>query len=305
MIADFLRKYAKQLGWVVLPVLLALAGCGKQPPRAAEFPAPAVNGDEVAFATSSPQLESIAVEPARPRTVAIKHLTGRLYWDDDVTVRIFTPVAGRAMKVLADLGQAVTNNAPLLEIDSPDYGQALSAARTAVANLDAADKANARAQDVFTHGGIAQKDVEAAAAAYYAALAERDRAEAVLANYGGSDRGTNEFYWLRTPLAGVVVDKNINPGQELRADMMLGNVPQIFNSLFTVSDPTKLWLQLDVPETDLSALAPGQKVAVHSPARPLPAPSSALATLWTPPPAPSKSAAWSPTPTAASRRKCT
>lgn len=220
------------------------------------------------FAAGSPQLDSLAVETSQPRTVAIRHLIGRLYWNDDVTVRIFTPVGGRVSAVLADIGQTVSIGASLAEIDSPDFGQALAAARTAVANLAAADKANTRTKDLFAHGAAAQKDVEAAEAAYVAALAERDRAEGVLANYGGSDRGTNEFYRLRTPLAGVLVDKNVNPGQELRPDMMLGNVAQVFNPLFTVSDPTKLWLQVDVSEGDLPSLEIGQRIHISSKAFP-------------------------------------
>ncbi|HUC85767.1 MAG TPA: efflux RND transporter periplasmic adaptor subunit [Candidatus Acidoferrales bacterium] len=265
---DSLEKQASRAGIILLPLLLALAGCGQESPPTAEIPAPKVAGDQVQFASASPQLDSISVDEARARTIAVRHLTGRLYWDDDVTVRVFTPVAGRVTRVLAELGRAVTNGAPLLEIDSPDFGQALSAARTAVANLVAMDKANVRTRELFAHGAAAQKDVEAAEAAYVAALAERDRAEAVLANYGGSDKSTNEIYLLRSPLGGVVVDKSVNPGQELRADMMLGNVPQTFNSLFTVSDPTRLWLQLDVPEMELPVLAVGQRLTIHCEAFP-------------------------------------
>ena len=253
---------------IVLKLLVAswtaasLFGC--KPAETTEAPPePKVTGDEVTFPANSPQLDSIVSETAQPRTVAIHHLTGRLYWNDDVTVRIFTPVGGRISKILADIGQSVSSGAALAEIDSPDFCQALATARTAVANLAAADKANTRTKELFAHGAAAQKDVEAAEAAYVAALAERDRAEAVLANYGGSDSGTNEFYLLRSPLAGTVVDKNINPGQELRADMMLGNVPQTFNPLFTVSDPTKLWLQVDVPEGDLQSLELGQTLHVR------------------------------------------
>ena len=231
-------------------------------------PAPAVKDGEVTFAAGSPQMDSIAVETAEPRTVAVRHLSGRLYWDDEVTVKIFTPVGGRVSTVLKDLGQTVSAGDALTEIDSPDFGQALAAARTAIANLAAADKENTRTKELYAHGAAAQKDVEAAEAAYQAALAERDRSEAVLANYGGSDRSTNELYRLRSPLAGTVVDKNINPGQELRPDMMLGNVPQTYNPLFTVSDPTKLWLQVDVPEGGLAWLEKGQTLTVFSRAFP-------------------------------------
>ena len=258
------RKIRLPAGALCLLAAFALAGCTKkEAPVADDSSAPKVSGDEVTFAAGSPQLDSLTVETAQPRTVAVRHLTGRLYWNDDVTVRIFTPVGGRVSAVLADIGQTVSTGASLAEIDSPDFGQALAAARTAAGNLAAAEKAFNRSKELFAHGAVAQQDVESAEAADTAALAERDRAEGVLANYGGSDRGTNEFYLLRSPLAGTVVDKNINPGQELRPDMMLGNVPQTFNPLFTVSDPTKLWLQVDVAEADLPSLEPGQPLRLR------------------------------------------
>ena len=216
------------------------------------------------FPANAPQLASIKVEAAQPRTLALTHLTGRLYWNDDRTVRVFTPVAGRVIAIRADLGDVLAPGAPLAEIDSPDFSQALANARTAAANLAAADKAFTRSKDLLQHGAAAQKDVEAAEAAYVAALAERDRAESVLANYGGSDRSTNSVYILRSPLGGVLVEKNINPGQELRADLMLANAPNLFAPMFVISDPSLLWLQLDVAGAGHGLRAARPPLRVHA-----------------------------------------
>jgi len=263
------RHWLRWFGPLGVAAALLLAGCGKPPVTEVEDPpAATVKGDTVSFATNAPQLVSISVEPARPRTMAVTHVTGRLYWDGDTTVGVFTPVAGRVVSLLADLGQPVTAGTPLAVIDSPDFAQALANARTAVANLAAADKANTRTKELFAHGAAAAKDVEAAEAAYQAALAERDRAESVLANYGGSDAGTNSIYTLRSPIAGTLVDKNINPGQELRADLMLANAPNLFAPSFTVSDPSKLWLQVDVSESDLPALQKGEALQITTRAFP-------------------------------------
>jgi cobalt-zinc-cadmium efflux system membrane fusion protein len=177
---------------------------------------------------------------------------------------VFTPVSGRVTAIRADLGDTITAGAPLAEIDSPDFSQALANARTAAGNLAAADRAFTRSKELLQHQAAAQKDVEAAQAAYVAAVAERDRAESVLANYGGSDQSTNSIYILRSHLAGVLVEKNINPGQELRADLMLANAPNLFAPNFVVSDPAQLWLQLDVAEGDLAALQPGQQLRVYA-----------------------------------------
>jgi cobalt-zinc-cadmium efflux system membrane fusion protein len=255
--------------WLSLLAAVGVLGCSRgKPVTVAALPEAKVEGDKVAFVTNAPQLAAIGVQPAQPRTLAVTHVTGRLYWNDDATVRVFTPVAGRVTAVRADLGQPLSAGSPLAEIDSPDFAQALANARTAVGNLAAADKAFSRSQELLAHGAAAAKDVEAAQAAYVAALAERDRAEAVLANYGGSDKSSNSVYILRSPLAGLLVEKNINPGQELRADLMLANAPNLFAPNFVVSDPARLWLQVDVAESDLSSLKAGQALQVSSPAFP-------------------------------------
>ncbi len=251
--------------WLTALVLAVVLGCGKEKPVTfARPPDPKVDGQKVVFLTNAPQLASISVQTVQPRTNAVTHVTGRLYWNDDATVRVFTPVAGRVTSIRVDLGAPIAAGTPLAEIDSPDFAQALANARTAVGILAAADKAYTRSKDLLEHGAAAVKDVEAAQAAYVAALAERDRAEAVLANYGGSDKSTNAVYILRSPIAGVLVDKNINPGQELRADLMLANAPNLFAPSFVVSDPSKLWLQLDVAESDLLYLQPGQILQISS-----------------------------------------
>jgi len=264
-------KAIRMIKWVCLLAIMGLLGCGKEKAGpVAELPGPTVDSDKatVTFATNAPELASISVQAAQPRTFTVTHVTGRLYWDDDATVRVFTPVAGRVIAIRADLGQSLTNGSPLAEIDSPDFNQALANARTAVGSLAAAEKAYTRSQELLQHGAAAQKDVEAAQAAYVAALAERDRAEAVLANYGGSDKSTNSVYILRSPIVGVLVDKNINLGQELRADLMLANAPNLFAPNFVISDPTKLWLQLDVAESDFTTLQKGQRLQISTAALP-------------------------------------
>src|SRR5258708_15561639 len=200
--------------------------------------------------------------------MAITRVTGRLYWNDDATVRVFTPVTGRVSAILSDLDAAIAVGTSLAEIDSPDYGQALADARTATANLKAAEKTFTRTKDLLDHGSSAQKDVDAAEAACGAALAERDRSSARLALYGGSEDSGNKKYILRSPLGGILVEKNINPGQEVRADQMLANATNLFAPLFVISDPSRLWLQLDVAESDLPSLQPGLKLQVNSKAFP-------------------------------------
>jgi cobalt-zinc-cadmium efflux system membrane fusion protein len=199
---------------------------------------------------------------------AVRHLTGRLYWSDDTTVRVFTPVTGRVLAVTAKLGDTVKAGSPLAQIDSPDFDQARADVRTAAANLLAAEKTRDRAHDLYAHGAAAAKDVEAADAAAVAAQAERDRAAGRWALYGGTPAGTSEFFQLQAPMPGVVVQKNINPGQEVRADQMLANANNLVAPLFVIGDPSQLWLQIDAAQTDLAEISVNQQLEVRTRAFP-------------------------------------
>jgi len=254
---------------ILTSLLLAtiVAGCQKETnPEPA--PAAKVDGEQITFASNAPQLGYLTIEPAQERKAAAVGLYGRLAWDDDLTVRVYSPVAGRVTAVPVEVNQRVAAGDTLAWLDSPDFGQALANARTAAGNFAAADKSLARARELFAQGAAAQKDVEAAEAAFIAAHAERDRAAATLANYGGSAASTNEIYALHSPLAGVVVEKNISKGQEMRSDLMLANAQQFFNPQFVVTDPTRLWLFLDVSELDVTTLTPGRTIFIHTPAYP-------------------------------------
>jgi len=250
-----------------LLLALSLTGCSEKP-AVPEPAGPKIEGSKITFTPNAPQLSYLTIESAQERTDATVGLYGRLAWDNDVTVRVYSPVAGRVTAIPVGLNQPVAAGAPLALLDSPDFGQAVANARTAAGNFAAADKAWTRAKELFAHGAAAQKDVEAAEAAAIAATAERDRAEATLANYGGNDTSTNEIFSLRSPLAGVLVEENISPGQEIRSDLMLANAQPFINPQFVVTDPTRLWLFLDVSELDATSLTPGQKVFVHTPAYP-------------------------------------
>ena len=219
---------------------------------------PKVTGTNISFPADSPQLAALETAPVESRSSARTELSGRLTWNDDVTVRIFTPFAGRVRKIMADLGQPVEKNAPLAEVESPDFGQARADTRKASSDLQLAQRTLARLQELFAHGAAPKKDVEAAEAAESQAESEHMRAVSKLAVYGSSADSADEMFPLQSPIAGVVVDKSVNPGQEIRPDMMLANMPQFTAPLFVVSDPTRLWIQIDATEVDLPKLQPGR-----------------------------------------------
>lgn len=252
----------------LLSFVLLLGGC--RAPQS-ETPPPAtakVDGDSVTLAPGSPQIDLISVAEAVANQNAVTPLTGRLTWDDDTTVRVYTPISGRVIKIFAEMGQKVNAGDSLVAIDSPDFGQSQTDAEKADSDVRLAKKVLERDQDLLAHGAAAQKDVEADQADLEEKQAEMTRTLVQLAHYGGSLGQINNHYILKAPLAGTVVEKNINPGQQLRDDLILANVPQAYQPLFIISDPAKLWLFLDVTEADQSKLRVGQTLTLRTRAYP-------------------------------------
>ena len=261
-------RFFRLLPW---SVLLLAAGCGKNPPSAPpeqNTTAPKVTGSSIEFSAHNPQLGSLST--IQPRAVQQNGdlFTGRVTWNEDYTDRVFSPVAGQVEKVVAEIGQTVKKGDDLAQMHSADYGQAQADYRKALGDYAQFDKALARAKTLKEHGAAAQKDVESAQADFDRGLAEKERAEASLQLLGTTSGNFNDVYHVTSPIAGVVVDKNINVGQQLRADLILANTPQATAPLFVITDPTKLWVQLDVPEGRLGKLHVGDPVELRSPAYP-------------------------------------
>lgn len=251
----------------LLGALVMLAGCRKATPEQAVVP-PKVVGDQVQFPANSPQLSAIGVDPVQPRHSTVTSFTGRLVWDENVTVRVFSPVAGRVKETPISLGQNIAVGDLLARIDSPDFGQTQADVRKATADLTFADRSLTRLRDLLAHGAAPRKDVENAEDAYNNAVSEKERALARLALYGGTADVVDGLYALKAPLGGVVVERNINPGQEVRPDQMLANAPQLFAPLFIISDPKRLWVWLDVTELDMAGLKPNQEIRIYTKAYP-------------------------------------
>jgi cobalt-zinc-cadmium efflux system membrane fusion protein len=247
---------------------LLLISCNAPKTEAPAPPTPKVDGNSVTLVPGSHQIDSITVESAIPNENAVTPITGRVTWDDDTTVRVYTPVSGRVQKILAEAGQQVDAGTPLVLIDSPDFGQSQSDAAKADSDVRLAEKVLARDQDLLAHGAAAQKDVESDQADLESKKAERQRALAQLAHYGGTLGQINNQYTLSAPIAGTIVEKNINPGQQLRNDLILANVAQAYQPLFVISDPKKLWLFLDVTENDQTKMRVGQQLTLHTRAYP-------------------------------------
>lgn len=247
----------------LLLMLLLLAACGDQPQPKPEAPAPIMQDNQLRFSLEHPQLKLlslVAADQARPITI---ELPAKLVWNEEHTQRIYPPFAGRVTAIQADVGQRVDAGMPLAQLASPDFGQAQSDTARAKADTRLADKALQRQRELFEAGIVARKELDQAEAEHERARAELDRALARTRLYGGSTE-VNQQLTLRAGIRGVVVERSLNPGQELRPEMAGPGVPP----LFVVTDPGTLWLQIDARENEIGVLRKGQRFRLSVPALP-------------------------------------
>jgi cobalt-zinc-cadmium efflux system membrane fusion protein len=253
--------------WCLLALAWLALACGTGT-KTDELPGPQVEGDHVVIAEGSPQLAALSLDEARPRSTPVRQYTGRLAWNDDVTVRVYSPVAGRVRDVKVNVGERVTGGQTLASISSPDFGQAQADARAADGQLRLAERTLARQRDLFAHGAAARKDVDAAEAEYARAVAEQQRTQAHLRLFGARDTTVDQLLPLRSPVAGMIAERAVSPGQEVRPDQILASEAQVLRPLFVVTDPTRLWVWLDVAEVDLAQLQPGESISLRARAYP-------------------------------------
>lgn len=252
-------------GWLWIPALaavFALAGCGEEAART-QTPRPRLEDGRVVFPSASPQVAAIVAEPAQPGDYASLRLGGRLTWDEERTARLYPAFAGKVVKILAQPGDRVKAGQPLALLASPEFGQAQAEARKGAVDVALAEKTLARVRDLVANGVAPQKDLHAAEAELARARADAAQALGRVKLYGGSDT-VDAALALRSPIDGTVVERNLNPGQELRPEASGGGAPP----LFVVTDPTRLWVQLDASERDLGLLRPGGSVVLRTSAYP-------------------------------------
>jgi cobalt-zinc-cadmium efflux system membrane fusion protein len=234
---------------------------GGEPKGRAPTPAH-VNARELRFPVDSPQLTFIKAEPveALPEPL-LDPLSARVAYDEDHTARIASPIAGRVTRILVEPGDRVAAGQDLILIDAPDFASAAADVAKSRADLQLKQKAYARAQELFQAEVIARKDFEAAESDLRQSEAEQNRARMRLRNLDPSlKEASGGGYALRSPIGGVVAERTVNPGSEVRPDTP--------NPLFVITDPAHLWVIVDLPERNLGALQAGQGVEVDVDAYP-------------------------------------
>jgi membrane fusion protein, heavy metal efflux system len=244
-----------------LLVTAMLGACSDQADKSQPVPQPPRVRGEVYLAPDSPKKAYVkTVSLSLTQHPLLEPLTGKITYNESVTSRISSPVAGRVIAKPVALGTQVQSGTILLELDSPDVAAAEADYAKAQADLTLASKGFNRQRELYIGKAVSQKVLEQAQDDFNAARSEVQRAQDRLKNLHITARQSDGRFALRSPIPGVVVERNVNPGMEVRPDR---DAP-----LFVVSNLKKLTLLMAVFEVNLNKIRLGQKLSVSVPAYP-------------------------------------
>ncbi|SEL39159.1 membrane fusion protein, cobalt-zinc-cadmium efflux system [Roseateles sp. YR242] len=212
---------------------------------------------EVIKLTAAQQKEAgIVVEKAQAATLRSTYqLPGEIGFDEDRTAHVVPRVSGVVEAVPVALGQAVRKGQVLAVISSPAVSDQRAELQAAQKRLQLARTTHDREQRLFEERISPQQDVQIAEQALREAEIAVDNARQKLKAVGASpDSSALNRFEIRAPFDGIVVQKHLSLGEQVRED----------TNVFTVSDLRTVWAQISVPAKDLTKVRVGDGVTVRS-----------------------------------------
>jgi len=267
------------LFWLV-PACALVAACGA--PLSGTPATPPATPGEVVLDLVAQQNSGIAVEAVRQVT-RIEQITapGLIALDETRTARVGSLQEGLVLDIRAEVGSRVRAGQLLATMHGHAVHDAWAGYRKAVAERRRSQKAltfaldaSARAGRLYLSKAISlqeqqRADVDAVAATEQLAMAEAEVRRSIeelehigiVVDEGASGEDvteTTEQIPVKTPLAGVVLERLVTPGTTVTPGM----------PMFVVSELSTLWAIAEVDETHLARLRVGRPVSIRVAAYP-------------------------------------
>ncbi|MFN7998722.1 MAG: efflux RND transporter periplasmic adaptor subunit [Bryobacteraceae bacterium] len=236
-------------------MLVIISGCQHKVPEHSEPNDPHA-GQPGLFTVPPEQISHLKITPVARNTWTITvHTTGTVDWDADRTTQAITQVNGPISRIVVDTGARVAEGDPLLYVSSPDVANAISTYKKARNREELALRVMRRSQEMLDRGAIAVKDFESSRADYNDAVTDVQDSLQALKIFGITETEILQAQRqgvpispelaVRAPIAGVVVQKLVSPGQLVQAGSTV---------CFVLSDVSRVWVQGHVFDHDLPAV---------------------------------------------------
>ncbi len=261
----------RELGAMALGFILMLTACHSndrgQASQMTSFSADASkSATPQLFTIPQDQISHVQVVTVEPSTLKrTLRLTGTVAYNAFNTTPVITQVGGPVSRILVVPGEHVKAGQPMLDVSSPDYSQLLDAYLKAADLFHLTEKNYSRAQELYQHHAIAERDLEQAESDHTQAQADLNAAEQGMKILGIKDPAdlakapSSARIPVFAPISGQVVERLVSPGQVVQAGQ---------TQAFTISDLSTVWVLANVYQTDLAVVQSGEDVVVQTDAYP-------------------------------------
>jgi cobalt-zinc-cadmium efflux system membrane fusion protein len=223
------------------------------------------------------QLAGLEIQPVERHSFHSELVTeGRIAIDEDHSTPIFSPYAGRVMKLFVKPGDTVTVGQPLFTVQATDMVQAQNDFIAAATGLNKARSALNLAQIIdkrqtllYEGKAVPLKEVQNARAALDAAENDVRSAEVALEAarnrlriLGKTDQEIADFQHkgmidpatpIYAPIAGTIVQRKVGPGQYVGCGAS--------DPVFIIGDLSRVWVMAYVRESESPMVRVGQAIA--------------------------------------------
>src|ERR1700732_4306457 len=228
------------------------------------------------YVPTAAEWASLTVAPVTEHLFRAEHATeGKIAVNEDSSTPIFSPFAGRVIKLLVKPSDRVERGQPLFIVEATDTVQglndfvaALSALNSARSKLNLAQIVEKRANDLYAGKAVPLKDWQQSQNDLTTAQNDMRSAETALEAVhnrlrilGRSEEQISAFQKTRqisadtpinSPIAGTVVARKVGPGQFISAGAS--------DPVFVIGDLSSVWLTAFVRESEAADVRLGQEI---------------------------------------------
>jgi RND family efflux transporter MFP subunit len=269
-----MNRYIRRLALAFVAVgAVAGSGCAKEtsppaPQPASAEPAPSkaepVAGGAIEVRLSADARTRAGIElraPVHFTSATALRLPGTVAPDAYGQTKVVALVAGRVTTVQAELGTRVNTGDILARITSPDFADAQASYLEHRIALEADHQRIVRLERMVEIGAASRQELDDARAmhATHSSDVERAKSRLLLLGFSSSDvdelAATNNVrsdYAVRAPSAGVVTQRDVNPGQVVAAEAPLMQVSRV----------DRVWILASAYAQDASRLTVGATARV-------------------------------------------
>lgn len=187
-------------------------------------------------------------------------LSGEVSFNENKVNKVFPRGSGQVIECKVSLGDKVQAGQVLAVVRSAEVAGSYADLRSADADITIAKRQLDNAESLYKNGIASEKEFTEAKQNYEKAKAAKHKIEVMLNINGGSQTNAGGTYYLTAPISGYIVEKKVNAGNFIRADLS--------DNLFTISDLKDVWVLANVFEADIPKVKEGYPVKVTTLAYP-------------------------------------